>query len=644
MHQAPPITHRAVFIGFALSVVVAFWGQFAAMEQGYAYLTYPHLPACLLIPFFLLILVPDIAVAAIRPQHALTTTELLVIFSMGLVASTVPDWGVIRYLMVIISGPYYFITPENQWAAFQPYLPEWLLVHSQVSPGYIEGLVEGVPIPWMPWIIPLFWWFSFYAALFWMGACVVVILRKQWVEHERLRFPLGEVAMRLIGVERVQQGAGIPVLFQSRMFHIGFSLAFLTMAWNVLSYWDVTPRIPITGDDVYQLRIAREFPAVPIYLNLLTLSLSYFVNVEVLFSVWFFELFSIIERGVLNQFGIGAATGAVIRGGLVSVQSVGGLVVFTLWGLWMARGHIREVVRQVLHRTNTLDDSSEFFSYRVALIGLLAGLIYTVFWLYQAGLAMHWVLLLLLFTFIFYLALARIVAEAGLATIDLPINAHEFTVGIAGSGNLSISDLTVTALGSGFARNWRAFTMVAPAHVAWMGARHRLTGRQLFRWIALAFLLSLMVSTTYAIQAGYSYGAQNLRDNYPTTIVGFYNMIPIWKNNARQITFTEIEFFLLGGGLVMALTFARYALTWWPLHPIGFAVTASQSIILPFFTFFMAWLIQTLILRIGGVQLYRRGQPLFLGILVGYVVGLTLSYGVDLIWFPGTPHLVERYF
>jgi hypothetical protein len=80
------------------------------------------------------------------------------------------------------------------------------------------------------------------------------------------------------------------------------------------------------------------------------------------------------------------------------------------------------------------------------------------------------------------------------------------------------------------------------------------------------------------------------------------------------------------------------------LHPIGFAVTASQSIILPFFTFFMAWLIQTLILRIGGVQLYRRGQPFFLGILVGYVMGLTLSYGVDLVWFPGTPHLIERYY
>jgi len=607
-------------------------------------MTYPHLPACLLIPFFLLILLPNIAIAALIPRYTLTTTELLVIFSMGLIASTVPDWGVIRYLMVMIGGPYYFTTPENQWADFWPYLPEWLLVHPQVSPSYIEGVTEGGAFPWTPWIIPLFWWFSFYAALFWIGACVVVILRKQWVEHERLRFPLGEVAMRLIGVEKGQHPSGVPVLFQSRMFQVGFSMAFLAMLWNVLSYWELTPRLPITGTDVFNLRLTPEFPPIPIYLNLLTLSLSYFVNVEVLFSVWFFELFSIMERGVLNQLGMGTATGAVIRGGLVSVQSIGGLVIFTVWGLWMGRRHIWEVVRHALIRKDRMDDTSEFFSYRTAVIGLAVGIIYAVGWLYQAGLALHWVLLLFFFTFIFYLALARIVAEAGLATIDLPINAHEFTVGIAGSGNMSTADLTVMGLGSGFARNWRTFTMVAPSHVAWMGERHGLTGRQLFRWIAVAFLLSLLVSTTYAIFSGFTHGAQNLTNNTISSYRVFFGLIPNWANNAAQITMSEVGFFLLGGVLVMALTFARYALAWWPLHPIGFAVTASQSILLPVFTFFMAWLIQTLILRIGGVQLYRRAQPLFLGIMVGYVMGLTLSYFVDLIWFPGTIHNIERYY
>ena len=78
----------------------------------------------------------------------------------------------------------------------------------------------------------------------------------------------------------------------------------------------------------------------------------------------------------------------------------------------------------------------------------------------------------------------------------------------------------------------------------------------------LAFLLSLFISTAYAILSGYTYGAQNLRNNTTTTLIGFYNLIPVWGNNARQITTAEIGFFLLGGGLVMALTIARYALTW----------------------------------------------------------------------------------
>ena len=131
MNRPSTITHRAVCLGLILSVVVAFWGQYAAMEQGYSEMTYPHLPACLLIPFFLLILLPNIAIAALIPRYTLTTTELLVIFSMGLIASTVPDWGVIRYLMVMIGGPYYFTTPENQWADFWPYLPEWLWTRFQ---------------------------------------------------------------------------------------------------------------------------------------------------------------------------------------------------------------------------------------------------------------------------------------------------------------------------------------------------------------------------------------------------------------------------------------------------------------------------------------------------------------------------------
>ena len=40
-------------------------------------------------------------------------------------------------------------------------------------------------------------------------------------------------------------------------------------------------------------------------------------------------------------------------------------------------------------------------------------------------------------------------------------------------------------------------------------------------------------------------------------------------------------------------------------------------------------------------MLYRRWQPFFLGILIGYALAVTLSFVVDVIWFPGNEHVVQ---
>ena len=53
---------------------------------------------------------------------------------------------------------------------------------------------------------------------------------------------------------------------------------------------------------------------------------------------------------------------------------------------------------------------------------------------------------------------------------------------------------------------------------------------------------------------------------------------------------------------------------------------------------FLAWMVKTVILRIGGIQLYRKSQPFFLGIICGYVTGIALCLLIDVIWFPGQGH------
>jgi hypothetical protein len=103
---------------------------------------------------------------------------------------------------------------------------------------------------------------------------------------------------------------------------------------------------------------------------------------------------------------------------------------------------------------------------------------------------------------------------------------------------------------------------------------------------------------------------------------------------------------LLGVGAVVmsALTLLRYRVSWWPLHPIGFAVASSGTYVrYTVFSVFLAWAIKALILRLGGVTLYRRCRPFFLGVLVGYTSGIVLSTLIDAIWFSGAGHSIHGY-
>ena len=55
---------------------------------------------------------------------------------------------------------------------------------------------------------------------------------------------------------------------------------------------------------------------------------------------------------------------------------------------------------------------------------------------------------------------------------------------------------------------------------------------------------------------------------------------------------------------------------------------------------FISWLAKRLILRYGGIGTYRRLVPFFMGLPVGFFLGVGLSYVVDVIWFFGRGHRI----
>ena len=80
---------------------------------------------------------------------------------------------------------------------------------------------------------------------------------------------------------------------------------------------------------------------------------------------------------------------------------------------------------------------------------------------------------------------------------------------------------------------------------------------------------------------------------------------------------------------------------WWRLHPIGFATASminTEHLAIPLF---FAWAVKSMILKVGGVQLYRRSTPFFVGLIVGYTLGVSFCFLVDALWFPTQGHLVH---
>ena len=636
------VTLRAGIIGLALSAVVAVWGQFAADHAGYNYVTYAHLPSALLIPFLVLILGPHVLLKILAPRHTLTTSELVVIFAMGLIGSMVPDWGMTRYLVSIITGPFYHASPEIRWAeTFFDTLPGWLVISGKTDAVrvFYEGAGPGYDIPWMAWISPLLWWMSCFAALMWTGACIVVILRKQWISHERLRFPLGEVAINLMGLQKDEDK---PPMVRTNAFRIGVVLSLAVVLWNIFSYWGFVSPIPIMGPDLVYVKVHPSIPDLPIRLNVFVLCFAFFVNAEILFSLCFFLLLTTLQRGVLNMLGVTAAT-TMSPTGLVGTQSIGALIALVVWGLWMARRHLAAVARRAFRKDPAVDDREEFFSYRIAVFGMIIGLLYLLAWLYSIGMSLPVSLALLAVLFIVYLGMARIVAEAGLVAMDLPVNANVFTAGIIGADNLNSSTITALGMTNAFARNWRTFTMIGLSHAAYLRRWMQPATRHLFLWICLSFAVSVVASLYYYISAGYAVGADNLLSKPGDLVPFFYNTIMQWNSSASSVSGLELIFFGNGVALYMLMILGRFLFLWWPLHPIGLVAVAADTVRFMFLPFLLAWLIQVVLLRLGGGALYRSAQPLFLGILVGYVVGMALSFLVDSLWFPAAPHQFESF-
>jgi hypothetical protein len=398
--------------------------------------------------------------------------------------------------------------------------------------------------------------------------------------------------------------------------------------------------------DGIAIQLGQNFPAFAIKLNLYVLGFAYLVNTNVLFSVWFWNIVLVLESGLFKSVGytLGDADDPYSsRDALMSWQGFGGFIVFVLVSLWMARDHLRVVWAAVIGKEH-VDDERELLPYRWAAIGLLVATAYAACFMVALGMSWKMALVFLFAAFIAYLGTTRVIAQTGLVYMQSPLTPTMFAFGAFGTVGVPASEIVGMVGTYSLVVNGRAPFMPAIFHISWLGAKIGRSGRRMFTVLVIGLITAYAFGTFYYLSIAYTHGATTFM-SVPFSFHGeqVFNMI-IQKMQARVAIDPGRWTFLGAGAAVMAvLTYLQYRFPSWPLHPIGFPIAAANNVHRTVFAIFLAWLIKTIILRVGGVEAYERGRPLFIGMAAGYALGILLSFFVDAVWFPGAGHQIHNW-
>ncbi|MFQ6048865.1 MAG: DUF6785 family protein, partial [Phycisphaerae bacterium] len=349
---------------------------------------------------------------------------------------------------------------------------------------------------------------------------------------------------------------------------------------------------------------------------------------------------------------------------------MGALFVFVFYGLWIARQHLRDVLRKAVLGSRDVDDADEIISYRLAFFGMIFGLLVAGTWMVKSGLSIPVTAFFLGTAFVIFLGLSRIVAEGGLACCVGPAIAPEFTVSKLGAAAIGPASLAAMSFTYIWTADIRVFVMAETATGLKLAQGIRTGRRRVFWAMAVAILVSIVVSMVTVLYLSYRYGGLNLEDWYyrggPVRPFQFFStkidaLDRVNRTTAqlqhlsaqlasttdqaerlrlqrlirqttaqlakqrREVTPYRRGWIASGvGAAVMAgLIFLRSAIVAWPLHPIGLPMAGTWLMDWLWRPIFLAWLVKEVILRYGGPKLYRRSVPFFLGMILGqFVCGL----------------------
>ena len=610
-----PIAKRAVLIGTVLIIANSYWIAYVEMIWHTAHLTTVAMSVNVMFGIFI-ITVLNMWIRSFAPSVSLTQRDLIVVYSMLAVGSAFSGHDCIPRLMGLIPYAFRFATAENDWEALLfHHLPEWLVVkHPKTVNDFYEGNVNFFTEGYVQyWIVPILSWSAVIFLLMLIFLCLTSLIRKQWIENEKLAYPIIQIPLEITTNRRI---------FRNRLLWIGFGIA---MGINLLNglqfFFPVLPEVPVKKYNLNIYFTQKPWNAMgntPLRFHPYLIGFSFILPLDLAFSCSFFYLMKKM------QLIFGSATGVSKLQGypFLGEQGAGALVALLAIACWNGRKYFASVFSQVI-RQNRGRTQNEAFSYRSTLVTLGLCLLLLAILCIRGGMSLWAFSVFIGIYLMIVIGLTRMRAELG-----PPIHAIGYLtpqymmISLLGTRRLRAGNLTMLSLlnwlsGASYA-SFRTHPMPDQLEAFKLAERTGVRNRTMFIVLVIASLvgiLSSLILYPYAIyREGVAAGSEQIHAGGADT----YNFLSSWLVNPKPMDWLATTVLGLTFTANLGIMFLRSRFVWCPLHPAGYVIgVAPGTTDIIWFPLLIAMVAKWIILRNGGIKAYRRAIPFFIGLVLG---------------------------
>ena len=623
------MTRRSFIIGIALLVALTL----ATARGGNSLFTGGNsLPVVVVFLVIVFSAVINPILRRFRPESVFTQGEIVVVWCVLAAGLTISSCGVMRYLLPFLIAPFYYETTGGPWdKAFYEHIPDWLVPSKDPNSSVVTMFYEGVgdnPVPMGPWVVPFFAWGILLMAVFLIMFCMTAIIRKQWVEHERLSFPLAQIPLEISNPP--EEGRYFNTLFRSVWMWIGAGIPIffwgLQIANSFLPWFPVMNNVNWSVWGVLKALFGQGWEGhVAIYF--IAIGITFLLPKDISLSLWFFYVLTAVQRSLRIKHGYPAP-------GFDMQQQAGGYFAFAAIALWVMRRHLWDVLRKAFFDAPDVDDTNEGMSYRFAVFGFIAGVVIIVAWLSCIGCNPFMALLIVGISCVALLVMARFVAQCGLYHLSFRPEPLFILQDIVGDANIGPKGLTgMTFYQASVFADQREVLMPALLNNAKMGEK-KTNLRKLFAAMMLAVAISYCLSYFTQVHQSYKEGVST--GSYRTESIprGYLDRLATAVDSGKgllNIGPRGVRNMLGGAGVFTLVHVLRSRFYWWPLHPVGLLMIKTWPAQRMWMSFFIGWLCKMLGVKYAPPAVMKNIRRLFIGLIIGDVLIAMLSKLLSII-------------